>query len=90
MSVGCDHMTSSMLGSYLALMMYKVGDKCETTYTSPCPKMENAKCEMKEAEECLEDLHQVVLAGRHFLPSSATKMCMYVTSIVKKSIHPKY
>lgn len=78
MSVGCDHMTSEMLASSFAMMMYKVGDKCETTYASPCHRMEKMKCDVKEAEECLEGLHEVVVAGRKFLPSSANRMCMYV------------
>lgn len=57
MLVGCDYMISFMLGSNLALMMYKVGDKCEIIYILFCFKMENVKCEMKEVEECLEDFY---------------------------------
>lgn len=57
MLVGCDYVISFMLGSNLALMMYKVGDKCEIIYILFCFKMENVKCEMKEVEECLEDFY---------------------------------
>ncbi|XP_061194923.1 uncharacterized protein LOC133203073 [Saccostrea echinata] len=79
MTVGCDHMTSTMLGVSMSLMMYKTGDKCETKWASPCKQEEDRQCEMEEAEECLEGLHKVVLAAKDFLPGSATQMCMVAT-----------
>lgn len=72
-----------MLNVSMNLMMYKVGDKCDLRVASPCQRKMDKQCEVKEAEECLEGLHKVVVAAKDFLPSSANQMCMYVVLIIK-------